>query len=164
MKILLVSLMIVSLNHDLFAIDFKYKNINDFETLSSFKSIKSFEKNYKKYTQVCLDNTGGGSGGVPCFIDYKMWDRELNIYYKKLYSMLNENEKILLKKSQLLWIKERDASIDFISKLLDIKYKNKTGTMYLLTHAWEANTMISPIIKQRTLLLRKWFHYLEDMK
>ena len=139
-----------------YAIDYQYKEVKDFDVLSSFKSIEEFEANYGKYVQDCLDNTYGGTGGTRCFIGYEMWDRELNIYYKKLYSQLDKNGKQLLKKSQKAWLKERDLSIDFVSFLLDKKY-TEPGTMYLLMRAGDADSMITPIVKQRALMLKKWF-------
>ena len=66
-----------------FAVDYPYKKADDFKKLESFKSVEQFEANYKKYVQHCLDNTGGGTGGIPCFVGYDLWDRELNTYYNK---------------------------------------------------------------------------------
>lgn len=139
-----------------YAIDFQYKTIKDFDTLSSFKSPKEFETNYKKYIQNCLDNTGGGTGGISCFIGYEMWDRELNIYYKKLYALLNKNERKLLKQSQKDWLKERDSSIKFNSLLLDNIYTG-SGTMYASMRAGDADATATPIVKQRALLLKMWY-------
>jgi hypothetical protein len=84
-----------------FAVEYPYKKVGDFKTLESYKSINEFESSYKKYTQHCLDNTSGGSGGAPCFIGYGMWHRELNIYYNKLMKSLGAKEKNLLKESQI---------------------------------------------------------------
>jgi uncharacterized protein YecT (DUF1311 family) len=144
-----------------FAFDYRYKKIDAFQTLESFKSIDAFESSYKKYTQHCLDNTGGGSGAVPCFIGYEMWDRELNIYYNKLMKILGENEKNLLKESQLAWIKERDKSIDFNSRLLDNKY-TEPGTMYIAMRAGDVNRIMTPIVKQRALILKNWFEFVKE--
>ncbi len=145
-----------------FAIDYKYKKIADFKTLESFKSVNEFEAYYNEYIQDCLDNTGGGTGGIPCFIGYDMWDRELNIYYNRLVKILGEKEKELLKEAQLAWIKERDNSIAFNSRLLDNKYEKESGTMYALIRAGDADDMITPIVKQRALLLKKWLEFIEE--
>lgn len=136
-------------------IDYKFKKIEEFKVLESFKTIEDFEKYYEKYTQECLDNTYGGTGGIPCFIGYEIWDRELNIYYKKLYTKLDNHGKKLLKDSQLAWVKERDLSIKLNSFLLDKVY-TEPGTMFLLMRAGDADSMITPIIKQRTLVLKTW--------
>jgi uncharacterized protein YecT (DUF1311 family) len=147
-----------------FAIDYNYKKIDDFKTLESFKSIDEFESSYAKYEQDCLDNTGGGTGGIPCLIGYALWDREVNIYYNRLMKVLGEKERELLKESQLEWIKERDKSIALNSRLLDDKYANETGTLYSLLRANDADSMMTPIVKQRALLLKKWLEFIENKK
>lgn len=143
------------------AIDYNYKKLADFKTLKSFKSVDAFESYYGKYVQECLDNTGGGTGGIACLISSDIWDRELNIYYKKLMNVLGKKEKQLLRTSQRTWIKERDQSIKFISSLLDIEYEGKSGTMYLLMRAGDADSLKMPIVKHRALQLRRWFEFYE---
>ncbi|OGP83290.1 MAG: hypothetical protein A2Z08_00150 [Deltaproteobacteria bacterium RBG_16_54_11] len=146
-----------------FAVDYPYKKIDDFKTLESFKSIDEFEASYNKYIQHCRENTGGGTGGVPCLIGYEMWDGELNIYYSKLMKILGEKEKKLLKESQLAWIKERDATIAFNSRLLDKKYTEE-GTMYVLMRAGDADRMMTPVVKQRALLLKEWLELVSKLE
>lgn len=138
-----------------FAVDYPYKNADDFKKLESFKSVEQFESNYKNYIQHCLDNTGGGTGGIPCFVGYELWDRELNIYYNKLMSILGEKGRNLLKESQRAWIKEKEKTIEFNSVLLDKKYTGM-GTMYELMRASDVEETITPIVKNRALLLKKW--------
>lgn len=146
-----------------FAGDYPYKKIDDFKKLESFKSVEQFEASYNIYVQHCLDNTGGGTGGISCFVGYDLWDRELNIYYKQLMNILGEKEKKLLKESQLLWIKEKEKTIDFNSALLDKKY-TETGTMYLLMRAGDADKTITPIVKNRALILKEWVEGLKKKK
>jgi uncharacterized protein YecT (DUF1311 family) len=134
--------------------DFTTKTKNDFPTLSKFKDVDAFEHHYLEYIQTCLDNTGGGTGGIPCLIGYEMWDRELNIYYKELHGKLDNVGKNALRQSQIAWLKERDLSIKFNSILLDGKYQEKQGTMYSLMRAGDADKMMVPIIKQRALYLK----------
>jgi uncharacterized protein YecT (DUF1311 family) len=141
---------------------FEYKKIDDFKTLETFKSVDEFESSYEEYVHHCLDNTFGGTGGIPCLIGYQMWDRELNIYYKRLMNMLGEKEKALLVESQVAWIKERDKSIAFNSRLLDRQYEKEDGTMYVLMRACDADDLMTPVVKQRALLLKKWFELMND--
>jgi uncharacterized protein YecT (DUF1311 family) len=155
---IVISLFVVP--YGAFAVDYPYKKADDFKKLEYFKSVEQFEANYKKYVQHCLDNTGGGTGGISCFAGYDLWDRELNIYYNKLMNVLGEKEKNLLKESQLAWIKEKEKTIEFNSALLDKKY-TEIGTMYALMRAGDADEIITPIVKNRALLLKKW---LEDLK
>lgn len=143
---------------------FDFKKIDEFKTLEFFNSITEFESSYAEYIQDCLDNTGGGAGGIACLITYELWDRELNIYYNKLMKVLGEKEKKLLKESQAAWITERDKSIIFNSCLLDIKYKDEIGTMSALLRAEDANSMIVPLVKHRVFILKKWFDFVKDMK
>jgi len=138
---------------------YPYKKVSDFRTLEFFKSVQEFESSYGKYVQDCLDNTGGGTGGIPCFIGYDMWDGELNIYYNRLMATLGKKEKNLLKESQLAWIKEREKTIDFNSSLLDLKYAEEEGTMYALMRAGDADRAIRPIIRERALLLQNWLEF-----
>ena len=42
--------------------------------------------------------------------EYQLWDKELNYVYKKVRKGLSRAKKAALKKSELKWIKKRDAS------------------------------------------------------
>ncbi len=138
---------------------FEQKEVSELKKLSDFRSVEQFEKYYKDYTQTCLDNGYGGAGSIPCFVAYELWDRELNIYYKKLYNILNENQKKELKKSQLKWLESRDATLDFNAKMLDAIYNGMEGTMYSLMRAGDYNDFMYPVIKERALFLKSWFEY-----
>ena len=133
--------------------------------LASFKSDVEFESSIDQYTQHCLDNTGGGTGGIPCFVAYNLWDRELNTYYNNLMKVLGEKEKKLLKDSQLAWIKEREKTIEFNSSLLDLEEEYATtGTMGSLLRAGDADRMMTPIVKQRVLVLKEWLLFITHEK
>ena len=131
---------------------FTYMKVQDFKRLSSFKSTKEFEKYYGRYIQKCLDNTGGGSGGIPCMIESDIWDRELNSAYKKLYAQLNKEEKNNLKQAQRYWIKERDLNL----KLIYTQLSEEEGTMYRLINAGEIDDSMALMIKQKTIFLLKY--------
>lgn len=139
----------------LYAVDYDYKDVKDFQTLSHFKTVDAFEKNYQKYVQNCLDNTYGGTGGIPCYIGYGMWDRELNIYYDKLMKVLPAKLKTGLKKSQIEWLKSRDMSQDFIRDLINEKYKPYLdGTMYQLMSSGDYSNIATTAVKARALQLK----------
>ena len=160
MKKLIASVFFLMSMSQAHAVNFEYKKVNDFKVLSSFNNVHEFEESYAPYIQNCLDHTGGGTGGISCFIGSKLWDRELNIYYKKLDAILKDKEKSLLKESQRAWIKERDASMEFNSILLNRDY-SKQGTMYALMRAGKVDEMITPIIKERALVLKRWYELLQ---
>ena len=157
-KIVFTLGMLISLN--LFA--FENKDIDSFLKLESFETVEKFESYINKYTQECLDNGFGGTGSIPCFVSYELWDKELNIYYRKLMSKLTAKEKELLKESQKKWLESRDKTIEFNSLMLDKNY-DQEGTMFLLDRANVANSDMSKIIKNRALYLKNWYDKLNNM-
>lgn len=144
-----------------YAVNFDYKNVSNFPPLRDFSSVELFEKNYREYTQICLDNTYGGTAGRPCYLANKMWDRELNFYYNKLYLKLNKTQQFALKTSQRVWLNERDKSFIFSSSLIEMKYAHEEGTMFLLMQTADSNNLVTSIVKQRALQLKMWLKYLE---
>lgn len=133
---------------------FAYKTVKDFKTLETFRSVDGFEASFGGYVRDCLDNTGGGTGGIPCEeITYDLWDRELNIYYGRLLKALTPKQQTLLKDNQKQWLTFRDNAIALNSSLLDRRYDTE-GTMYQLMRSGDASRIITPIVKQRALMLR----------
>lgn len=133
---------------------YDYKTAKDFKTLEHFKSVEAFEASFAGYEQDCFDNTGGGTGGIPCAeLKYELWDRELNIYYGRLLAKLGPKERTLLKESQRRWVAVRDDTIALNSALLDRRY-DTSGTMYQLMRAGDAARILTPMAKQRALMLK----------
>ena len=133
---------------------YSYKTVKDFPTLDQVKNVDAFEAAYVMYEQDCLDNTGGGTGGIPCeTLGYDLWDRELNVYYERLLKTLDGSQKKLLKDSQRQWIELRDSTIKLNSTLLDRRY-DRSGTMYQLMRSGDAARIILPIVKQRALMFQ----------
>jgi uncharacterized protein YecT (DUF1311 family) len=133
---------------------FAYKSAKDFKTLETFGSVEAFEASFAGYVQDCLDNTGGGTGGIRCTaLEYELWDRELNLCYGRLLNKLKPKEKTLLQANQRQWIAYRDAAIALNSSLLDRRYDTQ-GTMYLLMRSGDAARIITPMVKQRALMLK----------
>jgi uncharacterized protein YecT (DUF1311 family) len=140
--------------------NYKEKEIEDFKPLSEFSSVEEFELNYESYIQSCLDNRRTDVAGIRCYIAYELWDRELNIYYKKIGPLLSKDGKGLLKKSQLSWITARDQSIDFIWFVLSKEYPYdppRTGNSQRLFGASAYDTYTTQIVKQRALMLKDWY-------
>ncbi|WP_373071608.1 lysozyme inhibitor LprI family protein [Sulfurimonas sp.] len=137
-----------------YANEFVPKTLDSFKQLHQFESVSKFETYVNTYVQTCIDNSFGGSLSVRCFVQTKLWDKELNRYYKLLYQSLDKQGKSNLKVSQRLWLKTQDETIKLNSYLLDKQFNNKSGTMYVAMRVGEASDRISPIIKERALLLK----------
>lgn len=76
--------------------------------------------------------------------EYQAADAVLNQVYRKLVSMLDDEEKAQLKEAQTAWLKYRDANCDFVAD----QYKG--GTMRPMAHA----TCLADVTKNRTTELR----------
>ena len=133
--------------------------------LRSFETTALFEESIKQKQQDCLDESGGGTKAISCFISYfKKWDEELNYYYGQLKSQLSSEDKSKLKAAQRAWIKNRDEARSFNSALMNKIYSEKEGTMFLAIRAGHVSDLITPITKQRALLLKQWHEDLQEAK
>ena len=133
-------------------------------SLRSFEKVTSFEESIKAQRQLCLDESGGGSGAVACFVRYyQEWDEELNYYYGRLRSTLNSPEKAKLKVAQLAWIKSRDEARVFNSALMDKIYAGKEGEIYVAIRAGHVSDLMVPVTKQRALLIKQWYEDIKEM-
>jgi uncharacterized protein YecT (DUF1311 family) len=102
-----------------------------------------------KFLEEC-GNKDSSTGGVDtCMKEAeKRWDKELNKDYAKLMEALQPKERELLKKSQLLWIKQRDSE----RELIDGIFSHVKGTMYA---PWQAYDSMA-LVKDRVLQLRRY--------
>ena len=141
--------------------EFRPKEVKDLNKLEDFNTIEEFENYVNDYVQGCLDTGGGGTAAIQCLVAVKLWDRELNIIYKKLYKSLDEIGMRKLKKSQKAWLLNRDLSVEFTADLLYKEYPI-AGTMYYLLSAAAADRLIAPIVKNRVMTLRKWFESVNE--
>jgi len=154
-KIVILSGLFLCLSCQAFGLDNNYKSVSDFpHTLDNFQSVEEFEASYRDQIKDCLDHTYGGTGGIPCLIAVDIWDRELNLQYKKLYSQLDNEGRRQLKQSQQSWIKMRNETYKVQSLVMDGVYPSM-GTAYALMRAGEVDNLAVAMIKQRTLLLRE---------
>ncbi len=115
------------------------------------KEITTAEKHkIDKELDACMDKNPSTAGMVECIDNAaKQWDGELNKYYKLLSGVLDKEGQANLKKSQLEWIKLRDADI----KLIDSVYSKKEGTMYVPMVA----DSIMELTKKRALELKAYY-------
>lgn len=121
-----------------------------FPLWSDFESTDEFEANYQRYEQQCIKDIEPNDISA-CLVAAGLWDRELNIYYKKLKLLLPKELQTALKKSQLQWLAARDSSI-MLNKELSAK-----NTHSPLTMAQDVDKSLGHMIKQRTILLRHWY-------
>src|SRR5574344_821668 len=134
---------------------FEQKTVEELKKLSDFKTVDEFVNYQNNYTQECLDNGFGGSGSIPCFVSYKLWDRELNIYYKNFFNLLNKREQEYLKKLQTKWLETRDLTMEYNNMLVSEEYSDE-GSMYELLAAGHLDKLNTPMVKERALLLKSW--------
>lgn len=105
--------------------------------------------------QACLDSsenhtTKGMTDCVHRVTD--KWDLELNRNYAILMTLLSDQEKATVKKSQLAWIKFRDEEINFSNQL----YYGMGGTMWVPV---AAQTKLD-LTRQRALKLEAYIQNL----
>ncbi len=79
------------------------------------------------------------------------WDKRLNEVYKELQGQHNEERKLILKESQLKWLKYRDAEFRFIEE----QVKGMEGSMYP-TYVVGKKVII---VKHRVLELEGYLKY-----
>ncbi|WP_431474619.1 lysozyme inhibitor LprI family protein [Marinobacter sp. KM021] len=143
-------------NEDMGLSEFQTKEVDEFSRLEEFDTVNEFQSYIDDYVQSCIDNTFINTKTVPCFVGYKIWDRELNDYYQKLKILCSPEENVLLLQSQRLWIQNRDRTIEINSAFLDWLYEDMDGTMFVAMRAGRAEDAITPMVKQRALLLKRW--------
>ncbi len=90
----------------------------------------------KAQTQAEMNNCAGK--------EYQSADAELNQVYRKLVSMLDDEEKPGLKDAQNAWLKYRDANCDFVAD----QYKG--GTIRPMIHAY----CLAEVTRNRTTELK----------
>lgn len=79
-----------------------------------------------------IDSNQTTVGMTNCeYIAAELWDKQLNEYYNLLMTLLNNEEKEILKDSQLKWIEYRDKELKFSGTF----YHNLQGTMWRIVAA-----------------------------
>lgn len=86
----------------------------------------------------------------------KLWDAELNKYYKLLSENMDKESKAALKKAQLAWIAFRDAEFALIADV----YSKQEGTMYRVIAA----SLRMEVVKKRALDLKNLYQELFVVK
>lgn len=158
-----ISLLIIVLITPGVHADFSFRSVESFQPSTSYKTIQAFEQQITDYEQACLGNYAGSSGGVHCLVAQELWDKELNLYYQKLLTQLDDRKdkqaKAKLIKSQRTWLTMVNQSKDFHNELLNQKYNGYDGSMYLYMQAYETYNTTLAMTKARALLLKKWSEF-----
>ena len=95
------------------------------------------------------------AGMVKCTEEaMKMWDTELNNYYKLLIGILDEKSKNSLKYAETMWIKYRDSEFKNIYNV----YSKLEGTMYIPMYVYAK----MEIVKERALKLKDYYELLTN--
>ena len=141
---------------------FEPREAKDFKTLDEFPSVAAFEQVYEDYNRRCWDYYGACSASANCTaLRGVLWDRELNIQYRKLMAQLAPSQKEKLKESQRQWLKMRDSSDALSQSLLAKLYSGHEGTMYQALSTVDWDKMTTPAIRERALLLKSWREFLQ---
>lgn len=131
------------------------KGLEDWKPLAEFESVEAFEQQLAGEQKECLARSGGGTLAATCFHLYELWDRELNIQYKRLRSALDTAGKEKLTRSQKDWITYRNSTFAFNTHMLDFSY-SAPGTMWASIRTDVGIRAMARVARDRTLLLLEW--------
>jgi uncharacterized protein YecT (DUF1311 family) len=102
------------------------------------------------YLDSCMERNQSTMGMTKCTDDaFKMWDDELNKYYKILMKTLDDESAKTLKSAEIQWIEFKEKEFTNI----DIIYSKMDGTMYIPMHSYAK----LEIIKARALQLKDYY-------
>jgi len=123
--------------------------------LDEFENVEAFELQLLGEQNDCLARTGGGTLAGTCFKLHELWDRELNIQYKRLRDALDSEGREKLTRSQKDWITYRDSTFAFNLQMLDFNY-SAPGTLWVSIRAGAGVDAMARVIRNRTLMLIEW--------
>ena len=83
------------------------------------------------------------------------WDSEVSKHYDLLMEILNEDEKLILKESQIAWEKFRDAEFKNIESIYP-----QNATLYITIRAADKKA----IVKERAQQLKMYYKVAVDYK
>ena len=107
------------------------------------------------YQQSCIAADPTTAGMTNCTNQARgLWEKEMEIKYMNLLSVLKPEEKKVLQHSQRQWMAYRDAEF----KAIDTLYNRLDGTMYIPMRASEKLS----IVKNRVQCLVSYFSLIEQ--
>lgn len=109
------------------------------------------------YLDTCMEKNPSTMGILKCTDEaFKLWDAELNKYYKLLMGVLNESDAKTLKDAELKWIEFKEKEFANLEHI----YSKMEGTMYIPMHALSK----LEIVRIRANQLRDYYELLTDKK
>jgi len=105
------------------------------------------------YLDSCLERNPSTFGMVDCTREAeKMWNAELNKYYKLLMTIIDDSSASILKESERDWVKYKEKEIANIENI----YSQVEGTMYQIERAYQ----IMEITRIRAMQLKDYYDVL----
>lgn len=102
------------------------------------------------YLDSCMEKNPSTMGMTNCTYEAeKMWDAELNKYYKLLITILDDNSAEVLKSSEVEWVKYKEKEIINIENI----YSKLEGTMYIPMRAFA----VLELTRTRALQLKNYY-------
>lgn len=102
-----------------------------------------------------IDSNQTTLGMTNCeYITAELWDKQLNEYYNLLMTLLNKDEREILRDSQLKWIEYRDKELKFSGTF----YHNLQGTMWRIVAAGR----LCDLTRTRALEIKEYIDVLKN--
>ncbi len=128
-------------------------DIDEVKSLTEFRNIDDYESYLDSYVQGCLDKGSGGSASIPCHVKYRVWPRELDAIYKKVFNASDAKGKKTLAEARKAWEIYNSKSKEFTKQVISEKYSSVQGTMYSLLAAGDGDAIDSQLLKERIQVL-----------
>ena len=134
---------------------FEVKSYEQFPFLRESASVSEFEQHIKDYESACLNEFAGSTSGLQCFVVFSLWQREVDFYLSVLNSELTGESQHDLRINQGVWQQYLQNTREMNFQLMIQKYPNP-GTVFVYLRAKDAHQALTPIVRERALLLRQW--------
>ena len=128
-------------------------DISEIKSLTEFQKIDDYESYLNSYVQGCLDKGSGGSASIPCHIKHRVWPREVDVLYEKVFNASDDSGSKAMKEARYAWKIYRHKSLELANQIIKNKYMSAPGTMYSLLAAQDSDDIHSQLLKERIQML-----------
>jgi hypothetical protein len=135
--------------------NFPGQTVAEPKSLEFYRSVAAFEKALDAYSQNCLDNTGGGTGGIGCCNNSAAWRDVTELYAQRLQTYLDKSHKGRWTEVQKNWDESLALSSKLDVSLTDRNYAEQGTAMALIRSCVEDDDSRS-VEKSRALIVRNW--------